>query len=122
MPDTPPPSLLQEWERNYAMAMHLSLLACGMGVPLVPAVVMHLLKKDESRFVAAHGREVINFQLSLLLYAVVGTLTIPLCGMGFVLLTAVVVLGLVGLSFGAVAAQQGKLFVYPVCIRFLREP
>lgn len=122
MTEPPAPSPLQDWERHYAMAMHLTLLVVGIGVPLVPVIVMHLIKRDESRFVAAHGREAINFQLSLLIYALASLLTVPLCGLGFVLLTAAVVLGLVGVVFAAVAAHQGKLFLYPACIRFMRDP
>lgn len=110
----------QEWERNYAMGMHLSLLACHMLLPLVPAVVMYLIKKDESPFVKDHGREAINFQISILLYVGLGLLTFWMCGLGIVVWTAAYALAIVGMILAAVAAHSGKYYRYPACMRFLR--
>ena len=111
-----------EWERHYAMAMHLSLLASGLLLPVIPALVMYLIKRGESPFVDDHGREALNFQITLLIYAAVGLALIPACGTGFVVLVAALVLGIVGMILAAVAAIQRRHFRYPACIRFLRTP
>jgi hypothetical protein len=113
---------VSEWERHYAMALHLSLLAVHLLVPLVPVVVMYLIKRGESRFVDDHGREAVNFQISLLVYAVLGTILIPACGIGVGVLAATYVLGIVGMIFAAMAANQRRYHRYPACIRFLRTP
>ena len=110
-----------EWERHYSMGLHLTLLAIHALMPLVPAVVMYLIKKDESPFVADHGREAVNFQLSLLIYGLVGFLLLPACGTGFVILTGVYVLGIVGMIFAAIAANTGLYYRYPACLRFLSK-
>ena len=109
----------QEWERNYSMAMHLTLLAIHIAIPVIPALVLYLIKKDESPFVKDHGREAINFQITLIIYAIAGGLLVPICGIGFVVLTAVYVLAIVGMILASVAARSGKYYRYPACIRFL---
>lgn len=111
----------QEWERHYSTGLHLSLLAIHVLVPVVPAVVMYLIKKDESPFVADHGREAINFQLSLIIYSIIGALLIPACGTGIAVLTAVYVLGIIGMVFAAMAANKGRYYRYPACLRFLSK-
>ena len=110
---------MQEWERHYALAMHLSLLAIHVAVPLVPVIVLYLIKKDESPFIRDHGREAINFQISMLVYAIIGGILVPACGIGFAVLTAVYVLGIVGMILAALEANKGRFYRYPACIRFL---
>ncbi len=111
---------VSEWERHYALAMHLSLAATLLLIPVIPVLVMYLIKRGESRFVDDHGREAVNFQLSLLVYSIVGVILLPACGTGMIVLVAAGVLGIVGMIFAAIAANQRRYFRYPACIRFLR--
>src|SRR5262245_35845664 len=111
----------QEWERMYSTFTHLSLLTVHLLVPVIPALIMWLLKREKSPFVDDHGREAVNFQISLCLYAViiipiVGLLT---CGAGWFLYLPLYLLGLVGMIMGAIAANKGEYFRYPATIRFL---
>jgi hypothetical protein len=113
--------LAAEWERTYAMFTHLSLLTLHVLMPVVPALVMWLIKRDRSPFVDDHGREAVNFQLSLVIYALVivpisGLLT---CGVGFVLWIPVYLMGIVGMILAALAANKGQYYRYPATIRFL---
>lgn len=108
-----------EFEKNYSMATHLTLLAIHVALPLVPAIVMYLIKRDESPFIRDHGKEAINFQISLLLYTALGFVTMPLCGAGFVIFTATYVLGVLGMILAAVAAKSGRYYRYPACIRII---
>lgn len=110
-----------EWERTYSMFTHLSLLLAHFAIPpAIPALIMWLIKRDQSSYVDDHGREALNFQLSLLCYAgaatVAGFLT---CGIGIILYAPIYVLGIVGMILAAVAAQKGRYYRYPACIRFL---
>jgi uncharacterized Tic20 family protein len=112
----------QEWERTYAMFNHLSLLTFHVMLPVIPALVLWLVKRDRSPFVDDHGREAVNFQLSLVLYALVvvpvtGLLT---CGVGALLWIAVYALGVVGMILASVAANRGEYYRYPACVRFIR--
>lgn len=110
---------VQPWEKNYALAMHLTVLAWHIfPVPVVPVLVMWLIKKDESKFVADHGREALNFQISVLIYGLIAAF-LTLILVGFVLAVAVYVLALVGSILGAVAASKGRYYRYPVCLRLV---
>jgi uncharacterized Tic20 family protein len=111
-----------EWERTYAMFTHLALLAVHFfPVPVIPSLVMWLIKRDRSPYIDDHGREAVNFQLSLVIYAL---LIVPLaglitCGVGFVLWIPVYALGIVGMILAAIAANKGQFYRYPATIRFL---
>ena len=109
-------------ERTYAMFMHLTLLLTSAMIPVIPALIMWTIKRKDSPFLDDHGKEAMNFQISLLLYSIVivpiiGVLT---CSIGFFILwPVVVVLGVVGMIMAAVAANKGQYFRYPACIRFI---
>ena len=109
----------EEWERTYTMFTHLSLLTVHLLVPVLPALAMWLIKRDKSPFVDDHGREAVNFQISLLLYTILSALLIPACGIGALFMLATYILGLVGMVIAAIAANRGEYYRYPATIRFL---
>lgn len=109
----------QEWERTYAMFTHLSLIAAHV-VPVVPTLILWLVKRDQSPFIDDHGKEAINFQISLILYFLLGLLLIPLCGIGGFVIAGVYILGIVGMILAAVASNRGEYYRYPVCVRLIR--
>mgnify|MGYP001409371851 CR=1 FL=1 len=110
-------------ERTWATFQHLGGLMAwfviGPFCVLVP-LVMWLIKKDESEYLDDHGREALNFELSLLLYAL---LLIPVAiltlGLGALLYIPWAALGLIGPIVGSVAANKGRYFRYPATIRFI---
>lgn len=109
-----------EFEKNYSLVMHLTTIALHIvPVPLIPVLIMWLIKKDESKFIADHGREALNFQISLLLYGLLGLITLPLLGLGAIVWAATWVLGIVGTILAAVAAGKGRYFRYPACLRMV---
>ena len=113
-------------ERTYALFMHLSLLGhlvLTVIMILVP-IILWTTKKAESPFLDDHGREAINFQISLLIYSVLfAILAIPIgfitCGVGFAIALFPYVLGLVGMIQASIAANRGEFYRYPMTIRFL---
>jgi uncharacterized Tic20 family protein len=114
--------LAAQWERTYAMFTHLTLLLVHfLPVPVIPALIMWLIKRDQSPYIDDHGREAINFQLSLVLYAlvVVPIAAIITCGIGAVLWLGVYALGIIGMILASVAAYRGQYYRYPATIRFL---
>jgi uncharacterized Tic20 family protein len=108
-----------EGERTYAMFTHLALIAIHFGVPLIPTLVMWLIRREKSPFIDDHGREAMNFQISLFIYAigcfVLGLIT---CGVGMVLWIPLYVLGIGGMILAAMAANKGEYYRYPMTIRF----
>ncbi len=111
-------------ERTYAMFMHLTLLLnlTGVGGPIsfIAVLIMWMIKKDESPFLDDHGREAVNFQISLfvwiLIFGFVGILT---CGLGWLVAMGVPVLGAVGMILAAIAANKGEFYRYPMTMRFI---
>lgn len=101
-------------ERVVAMLAHLITFMSSFIGPLV----IYLVKKDESKFVADQAKEVLNFQISVLIYAVVAVLSFFIL-IGAVLVPALGVFVFVVTILGAVRAYEGKPFRYPLCLRFL---
>lgn len=115
------PSATQD-QRTYSLLMHLSVLGLSMIGPfaiLIP-IIMWQVKKDESPFIDDHGREAVNFQISLMIYSVVLLLLlIPTLGIAFIGFWALPVLGLVGMIMAMIATNRGEYFRYPMTLRFL---
>jgi uncharacterized protein len=115
------PDLPETWERNWAVFCHLGglggLLVPGVGQVLGP-LVLWLARRKESAFVDHHGREALNFQISMTLYAVVAVALIWVL-IGFVLILAVLVVQFVFMVIASVAASQGEEYRYPLTLRLV---
>ena len=115
---TPPVATTAD-ERTWFMLCHLSALS-GYIVPVLgwflgPFLVWQL-KKDFVPSIERHAKEILNFQISLLLYAVVCCLTVILIP----LLWAFPVFNLVCVILAAVKANNAEPWRYPLSIRFLK--
>ena len=148
--DTTAPSLDSsapaETERHWAAMAHLSAVLLALATSwaagvagVVAALVVWLLKKDDSPFIAEHAREALNFNLSMLLYAcAAGALAITLVGatvltlgIGLILTLpagillvlacgAIAVLWLVCSVIATVKAWNGEHYRYPLSLRLVR--
>ena len=101
-------------EKMLAMLAHLITFVSSFIGPLV----IYLVKKDESAFVSDQAKEVLNFHLSVLLYAIVCALSL-LVLIGFVLLPALALFVFIVTIIGAIRAYEGTAYRYPLCIRFI---
>jgi uncharacterized Tic20 family protein len=107
--------------RTWCMACHLSALA-GFVVPafghVVGPLVVWLIKRGESSEIDAHGKEALNFQISMLIYNLVaGVLCLLL--IGFALLAILHILNVVFVILAAVKASEGQMYRYPLTIRLI---
>jgi len=108
-------------ERQWALICHLSGL-CGYIFPfgnLIAPIIIWSMKKDEMPMVNEHGKEVINFQISYTIWAMIASLFIILL-IGIPLLLAIVVLQVIFIIIGAIKADSGELYRYPLTIRFIK--
>ncbi|WP_198954759.1 DUF4870 domain-containing protein [Kineosporia sp. R_H_3] len=106
-------------ERTWGMVAHLSsFVAAYVALGLIgPAVVMATMGQ-RSAFVRRHAVEALNFNISVLIYAAVsGVLAFVLIGIP--MLVALAVLYLVTTIQGAMAANRGEEYRYPLTIRFV---
>ena len=88
------------------------------GHVLAPLIVW-LLKRDESPEIDAHGKEALNFQISMLIYNIVAAV-FCLVLIGFLLLPILWVLNAVFVIIAAIKASDGEFYRYPMTIRFLQ--
>ncbi len=104
--DDPLKGPIKSDERTLAMWAHIGGLLSG---PLIPLVIW-LTNKDRSRFVDEHGKEALNFQISILIYFI---LLCPLFPFLAVFETVVAILA-------AVAAHRGEPYRAPLTLRFIK--
>lgn len=102
-------------ERLFAVLCHVSAF---IGIGLILPLVVYLVKKKDHAPSARHAAEVLNFHLSMLVYAVAGGI-LTIVGIGALILLAVAALTLVCGIIGAVKAGRDELYHYPVTIRFV---
>lgn len=89
-------------------------------IPPLVALALWQIKNNESQFIDDHGKEALNFQISLVLLAVLLIpVTILTCGVGAVLYIGLPVLAIVGGVIGGVRAGKGQFYRYPMCIRLV---
>jgi len=72
--------MIDNHQKNIATFIHLSTFS-RFFIPFgnfMGPIVLWISNKDKSEFIDSHGKQIINFQISILLYAIIlGTLTIP---------------------------------------------
>jgi uncharacterized Tic20 family protein len=111
-----------ENERTWGMLAHLSALA-GVVVWLLGCIigplVVWLARRDSSAFVAEHAREALNFNITVVLAALV-CMALMLVFVGFILGTALFVVWLVFTLIAAIKASEGEHYRYPFSLRLVK--
>ncbi|WP_228852112.1 DUF4870 domain-containing protein [Aegicerativicinus sediminis] len=73
--------MIDNHQKNIATFIHLSTFS-RFFIPLgnfIGPLVLWIANKEKSEFIDTHGKQALNFQISILLYAIIlGTITIPL--------------------------------------------
>lgn len=109
-------------EQNWAMFCHLAALS-GFVIPLgnvLGPLIMWLIKKDTMPLVDQHGKEALNFQITvtiamlisfLLMFVLIGILLVFVVGIGALVLTII----------AAVKVSNGQFdYKYPFAIRLIK--
>lgn len=107
---------------TWGMLCHLTALVAFVGVPfghIIGPLVIWLIKKNEFPFVDEQGKESLNFQISMSIYAIVAGI---LCFIfiGFILLGVIIIVVLVLVIIASVKASNGESYRYPFTIRFFK--
>ena len=117
----PAPGPTQD-ERTWALAAHVgTFVAAWFALGFLCPLVVMLVKGDRvtgSPFVRRHAVESLNFQLSVLLYAVV-SFVLVIVGIGILMLLVLGIAVLVLVVLATVRASQGEDYRYPLTIRFV---
>lgn len=104
---------------TYCMLLHLSQLtnfvAPGLGIVL--PIVMWVMNKDQSDLIDRHGKVVLNWTISSAIYIIISSALIFVL-IGFAMLAALGVMHLIFVVLGAVRANEGRVWKYPLSIPF----
>jgi uncharacterized Tic20 family protein len=122
LPPPPPAPATSSDIRTWCVLCHaaalLGLFFHFLGHLLGPLIVW-LVKRGESPEVDAHGKESLNFQISMLIYdAIAAILCIVLIGIP--ILIALWVLNTVLVIIASIQASEGKFYRYPLTIRLIK--
>ncbi len=121
-PPTSPPVGTEKDARMWGMLCHLAALSGFIGVPfgnIVGPLVVWMIQKDKYPSVVEQGKEALNFQISMTIYAAVAAVLI-LVVVGIFLLAAIAVVNVVFVIIAAVKTNNGEHYRYPLTIRFLK--
>jgi len=108
--------------RTWTVLCHASAVI-GFFVPwaghILGPLIVWLAKRGDSPEIDAHGKESLNFQISMLIYNLIaGVLCLVL--IGFVILGILHILNLVLVIVASIQASEGKLYRYPITIRLIK--
>lgn len=108
-------------EKSYAMWMHLSQFV-GLLFPfgsIVAPLIMWVTRKNESKLVDDHGKDILNFQISIIVWSVISFILI-LVLIGIFLFIGLFIFELVVIIKAAISARDGVSYRYPLTIQFIK--
>jgi uncharacterized protein len=99
-------------ERTFAILSHILTLV----FPILAPLIIYLIKKDESKYVAHHAKESLNFQITMMLLVIVLFISI----IGILLVWAVGIVALVLVIIATIRASEGRFYKYPLTLRLIK--
>ncbi|MEO7538723.1 MAG: DUF4870 domain-containing protein [Pyrinomonadaceae bacterium] len=114
-------SLQTQEQRQMGMFLHLSQLANVVLFPvgIVLPIVLWQTQKDKIPGFDAHGKMVVNWMISVTIYTF-ASIVLMFVLVGFLTIIAVALMGIVFPIIGAIKANNGEFWEYPVTIRFIK--
>lgn len=109
-------------EKQMGLFLHLSQLA-NMVIPpagIIVPIVIWQVKKDQMPALDAHGKMVTNWIISSLIYWVISVVLLFVFFIGLLPMLALIVMGIVFPIIGAIKANNGEFWEYPLTINFLK--
>lgn len=101
-------------EKTWSILTHIG----GIFFGFIPALITYLVFRERGPFIHHHTATALNFQLTMLIAAVISSILIIIL-IGIFLLFAISIVILVFSIIAAVAANRGDLYQYPLSIKFV---
>lgn len=120
-PDGLNPSPQDKNENTLGILCHLLALA-GLAVPfgnILGPLILWLLKRADSPYLEAAGKEAVNFNISWMIYMAIAAFTILML-IGFLLLPLVCIAWLILVIVASIKASEGRIYRYPLTIRLIK--
>ena len=108
-------------DNQLIVLMHLSqlvTLVIGFGSLIVPLIIWST-NRDRVFDLNEHGKSILNFQISILIYSIICVPLILLLGLGII---GLIVLGIISLVYpiiNAIKASNGETPKYPLSLNFI---
>ncbi|NQX77666.1 DUF4870 domain-containing protein [Gilvibacter sp.] len=102
--------------------MHLSQLlnlVSGLGGIIVPLVIW-LSQRERDTAIDDHGKQILNFQITMFIAAIVAIPCIFLFGLGILMLIGIGLLTLIIPIIGGIKASNNEFFEYPFTLQFIK--
>jgi uncharacterized protein len=107
--------------RTWCVLAHATALV-GFLVPvaghIVGPLIVWLAKRQDSPKIDAHGKESMNFQISMLIWNIIAGILV-LVVIGIPILILLHVLNIIFVIIASIQASEGKLYRYPLAIRLI---
>lgn len=101
-------------EKNIATITHLA----GTIFFFIPALIVWLLKKDDSAFIADQAKEALNFQITVSLAMFISNILVFVL-IGIALIPIIWIINIVFCIIAAIATSKGETYRYPICLRLI---
>lgn len=108
-------------ENSYVTLMHVAQFG-GYILPFlgfILPIVMWMTNKEQSAAIDRTGKDIVNFMISWLLYAVVGGILV-IVGIGLVILGVLAVAQVVLVIIAAIKTANKESWKYPLTIEFIK--
>jgi uncharacterized Tic20 family protein len=110
--DTPASYTPTSDEKTLALMSHILTLVA----PILAPLIIYIIKKNESSFIATHAKESLNFQITIFIIIIGLLITI----IGSPLIFLVGIFSLILVIIATIRASEGRLYRYPFCIRLIK--
>ncbi len=107
--------------RMWAMWCHLAAIAGYTGIPfanIIGPFIVWMIKRDTDPFVDYHGKESLNFQISVTIYLVISAFLV-LVLIGILFLIVIPIAALILTIIATIKANDGDDYRYPCTIRLI---
>ena len=101
-------------EKNIATITHLA----GTVFSFIPALIVWLLKKDDSEYLAAQAKEALNFQITILMAQFIAGILVWLL-IGILLIPLIWLANIVFCIIAAISTSKGETYRYPLTLRLI---
>lgn len=101
-------------DKNIATVTHLG----GTVFSFIPALIVWILKKDDSAYISGQAKEALNFQITVLMAQfVAGVLAFIL--IGFIFMGIIWLANVVLCIIAAISSSKGEQYRYPFTLRLI---
>ncbi len=113
--------VIMRQDRQLIVLTHLSqliTLVVGFGSLILP-LILWMANKEKVYNMDAHGKNILNFQISIFIYALICVPLILLLGLGILGLIALCLISIIFPIINAIKASNGEIPKYPLSLNFI---